>query len=170
MWTLINCPLRFVTHEKARKNRPKTLFTWKFAFFFKSFCFQQLLRYYRINPVTSTVIVKKLCWPDQGVNWGLSHSWMRQKIGQNLFFTGKFAFSFKKLCFQQLLMCYRINPVTSTVIVKIPCGPSYIVPWGMSHSRMREKKGQKLFSLESLPFFSKVRVFNNFLCVTELTL
>ena len=63
---------------------------------------------------------------------------------------------FEKFCFQQLLWCYRIIPVTSTVVVKIPCGPSEIVPWGLSHSIIREKIEQKLFSLESLPFFKKL--------------
>ena len=64
LWTLINYPLRFVTLENARKNSPKLFFTGKFAFFFKILCFQQLHRCNRINHVTSTVIVKKLCWPE----------------------------------------------------------------------------------------------------------
>ena len=134
--------------RECEKKQAKNFFSLEsLPFFFKSLCFQQLLRCYRINAVTSWVIVKKLCWPEKGVKWGLSHSRMRQKIGQNLFFTGTFAFFFKKLFFQQLLWCYRINTVTSTVNVKRPCGPSYTVPWGLSHSIMLEKTGQKLFSL-----------------------
>ena len=81
------------------KNGQKIFFTGKFAFFFKKLCFQQLLRCYRIIPVTSGLIVKILCWPVERVNWGFSHSRMRQKIGQNLFFTGKDAFFFRKIVF-----------------------------------------------------------------------
>ena len=143
------------TPECAKKIGQILFFTGKFAFFFKKLCFQQLLRCYRINTVTSTVNVKIPCEPSYIVPWGLSHSIMREKTGQKLFSLESLPF-FKKLCFQQLQMCYRINPVTSTVIARIPCGPSYIVPWGLSHSRMRDKTDQKFFSLESLPFFKVV--------------
>ena len=79
-----------------------------------------------------------------------------RKKGQNFFFTGKNAF-FSKLCvFQQLLRCYRSHVITSTVIVGIPSGPLQNVPWGLSHSIIREKDAKSFFSLESLPFFSKI--------------
>ena len=130
-------------------------FTGKFAFFFKNLCFQQPLRCNRINPVTSTVIVKIPCEPSYIVPWGLSHSRMREETGQKLFFTGKFAFFFKNLCFQ-LLRYNRIKPLTSKASVKTGSGYSQTRPSGLSHSRIREKTGQKLFSIESLPLFQKV--------------
>ena len=88
----------------------------------------------------------------------------------NTFFHWNVCLFFKNLCFQQLLRCNRIIPITSKAIVKIGCGYSQIRPWGLSHSRMREKTGQKLFFTGKFAFFSKVCVFNNFLGVTELIL
>ena len=46
-----------------------------------------------------------------------------RKIDQFVFSSEKFAFFFKKLCFQQFRKCYRYDPITSTVFVKIPFGP-----------------------------------------------
>ena len=109
--------------QECEKKQAKFLFTVKFAFFFKSLCFQQLLRCNRINPLTSKASVKIGCGFSRIPPSGLSHSRIGEKTGHKLFFTGKFAFFFKNLCFQQLLRCYRIIPVTSTVIIKILCWP-----------------------------------------------
>ena len=109
--------------QECEKKQAKFLFTVKFAFFFKSLCFQQLLRCNRINPLTSKASVKIGCGFSRIPPSGLSHSRIGEKTGEN-FFHWKVCLFFKKLCLQKLLMCYRINPVTSTVIVRIPCGPS----------------------------------------------
>ena len=57
IWTPINCHLRFVTLDRARKYRPKSFLQWKVCFYFQNICFQQTLRWYRKDPVTSPVIV-----------------------------------------------------------------------------------------------------------------
>ena len=108
---------------RRRKTRQNLFFTVKFAFLFRNLCFQQTLRYYRNDPLTSTVIVKKTLWTLIKYPWGFSHSIWREIIGHNLFFTGKFAFLFKKLCFQQTHSCYGNDLLTSKVFVKTPCGP-----------------------------------------------
>ena len=69
----------------------------------------------------------------------LNKSW---KFFQLVFSSEKFAFFFKNLCFQQFRKCYRYDLITSTVIVKIPFGPLQIVPWGLSHSKIRENKAK----------------------------
>ena len=169
-WTLMNHLLRSTTLDESGENITKTFFHWNVCLFFKSLCFQQLLRCNRIIPITSKAIVKIDCGYSQTRPWGLSHSRMREKNWTKTFFLWKVCLFFKSLCFQQLHRCYRINPVTSTVIVKTPCGPSYNVPWGLSHSRVPEKLGQKLFFTGNFAFFAKICVFNNFLGVTELIL
>ena len=72
-------------------------------FFLKIFCFQQPLRCFRNDLLTSTVIVRIPCGPLKVVPWRLSRSIIRENSGQKTFFTGKFAFFFKSLCFQRLL-------------------------------------------------------------------
>ena len=109
--------------ENARKNMPKAFLQWKACLnFFKILCFQQPLRCYKNDLVTSTVIVRSSCGLLWIIPWGLSHSIMQEKIGQKLFFTGKIAFFFQRLCFQQPFRCYRNDLVTSTLVVKKPCG------------------------------------------------
>ena len=44
LWTVINCPLRFVTLDNARKNRSKSFLRSENALFFRNFCLQQHLR------------------------------------------------------------------------------------------------------------------------------
>ena len=60
-------------------------------------CFQQPVRCYRNDFITSTVIVKTPFGPPGTVPRGLLHSIVGQKLGQHLFFTGKIAF-FPKIC------------------------------------------------------------------------
>ena len=119
--SLINNLLRFVTTDNGRKNRPKIFLYWKVCLFF-NLCFQQPLRCYRNDLVSSIVFVRTPCWASQIVSWGLSHSKMGEKIGQKLFSLEIMHFFFESLCFQQPRRCYRNDLVTSTVIVKISCG------------------------------------------------
>ena len=72
---------------------------WKCCLFFKNLCFQQPLRCYRNELITSTVIVKTPFGLLKNVLWGLPHQTNREKMGQNFFFKGNFAFIFKILCF-----------------------------------------------------------------------
>ena len=152
--------------------RQYSFYHLKIALFFKNLCFQQPLRCYRNDLITSAVIVRIPFGPLQIVPWGVSHSIIREKRGQNLFFSGKFAFFFKNLCFQQPRRSWRFELVTCTVVARkptIPCGPLYIVRWGLSYSIIRPKLGQNLFITERLPFFQKF-MFCNLVKVTEMTL
>ena len=79
--TLTNCPLRFVTLNNTRKIGPKIFLHRRKGLFFKKFHFQQHLRSWRNDLITSTVLVKKHCAPLQAVPRGLSHSIIREKIG-----------------------------------------------------------------------------------------
>ena len=96
LWTLVNRYLRFVTLDNARKSGLKFFLHWTACLFFKIFCFQESIRCYRNDLLISTVNVRIPCGPLLTFRQGLSHSMVRGQIGQNLFFTGKFAFFFKK--------------------------------------------------------------------------
>ena len=106
--------------KKWEKVDQNLSFTGKFAFFPKKnvfSTFQQPRRSWRIDIITNKVTMKKPWRPLQTVLWGLSHL----KKGATVFFlTGKFAFFFKKLCFQQPLKSWRNDLFTYTVIVRKP--------------------------------------------------
>ena len=91
-WGLSNSNIR-------EKNWPKTFPHWITCLFFKKSCFQQPLRSWRNDLITSIVIVRLVSGPSKTVPWGLSHSIIGGRIGHKLFFTGKFAFFPKKIVF-----------------------------------------------------------------------
>ena len=103
----------------------------------------------------------KPCGPSKIVFWPLFCSIKWEKIAQNLFFTGKIAFLFKKFCFQQPLRSWRNDLSFSTVNVRLAFELIEIVPWGLSNSKTRWKIGQKFFLTGKIAFFSKNCVFNN---------
>ena len=78
--------------------------------------------------------------------------------------------NFWNVFFYRPLRSQRNDLIICTIIVKKPCGPLWIVPWGLLHSIIREKPGQNLLSPERLPFSSKICVFNNLLGSKELIL
>ena len=90
-------------HSLMREKKAKNISSLERLPFFKKFCFQQPPRCYRTDLVTSTVIAKKPWEPLRMVPWGLSHSIIGEKIGQNLFFTGKTGFFFKIFVFNKPL-------------------------------------------------------------------
>ena len=81
-WTLIYCPLKFVTNENKRKIGQNFSFTEKIDFFFKILCFQQPLRWCRTDIVSSTLIVKIHFGPKQFFFWGLSQPIIGQKLAK----------------------------------------------------------------------------------------
>ena len=125
--------------------------------------FQQPLRSWNYGLITSRVLIKIPFGPLEVVSWRFPCSIIREKIGQNLFFTGKIAFFFKNFCFQQPLGSCRKGLITSTAIVLILFGPVLIFPWGLSHSIVREKIGQNLFFTVKIAFFSIFFCFQQFL-------
>ena len=161
-WTLTNCPLSFVTFDYTRKKRPELFFHWKDCLFLSKVCvFQQPLRCYRSEQITSTVVVRIPFGPLQIFPWGLSDSIIREKQGQNNFFLERLPFFSKLYVFQQLLRCYRSDLITCTKNVGIFFGPLQTVPWVLSPSIIREKS-QNLFFTRKIAFFQKF-VFNNLL-------
>ena len=136
----------------------------KLPLLIKSLCFQQPLKHWWNDLITSLAIVRLPSRLLETIPWGLSHSNIRLKSGQEVFLTGKFAFFFqKKLCFQQPLICWRNDPIPSTVIVRLSFGPLKTVPWGLSNSNIREKTAQFFSSLEGFPFFFKKLCFQQHL-------
>ena len=112
--------------------------------FFQKFVFNNLLDFLKFDLITSAVKLKLPRGLLQSVLWDLHTrklDYMRKK-DQNLFFTRKIAFSSKFCVFKQPPRCYRIDLISSTVIVGLPFGPLPIVFWGLSHSIIREKTGQ----------------------------
>ena len=95
-WGLSNSSIR-------EKNWPKTFPHWNTCLFFKELSFQQPLRSWRNDLITSIVSVRLVSGPSKTVPWGLSHSIMKGRIGHKLFFTGKFAFFPKNCVFNNLL-------------------------------------------------------------------
>ena len=87
---------------------------------------------------------------------------MGEKIGQKFFSVERLPF-FRKFVFLTSFRCYRNDLVTSKKNVKDFCRPLQIVQWGSSHSIMRERIGQNLFSAGRLPYFSENCVYNNLL-------
>ena len=133
----------------------------RLPFFSKLYVFQQLLRCYRSEQITSTVVVRIPFGPLQIFPWGLSDSIIREKQGQNNFFLERLPFFSKPYVFQQLLRCYRSDLITCTKSVGIFFGPLQTVPWVLSPSIIREKS-QNLFFTRKIAFFQKF-VFNNLL-------
>ena len=136
-------------------------------FFFKNLCFQHFLRCYRINLYFHSNLSENFVDIDS-LAAEVCHTRECEKKQAKIFSSLESFLFFQNLCFQQPLRCYRNDLVTSTVIVKIPCGFLWIVPWGLSDSIKREKIGQKLFLSWKFAFFSKNCVCNNFLGVTEI--
>ena len=66
-----------------------------------------------------------------------------RKNGPQKFFHWKVCIFFKNFGFQQPLRCYRKGLKTSTLVVKIRCGPLKIALWDFSHSILREKNRPK---------------------------
>ena len=109
--------------ECAKKGK-KLFFTGIFAYFFKNLCFQQPLRCYRNDLLTSRVLVRIPCEPFYIVHYDLLQSIMTQNLRQFFFLHWKVCLFFRKIVFSTTSWCYRIIPVTSTVVVKKPCGAS----------------------------------------------
>ena len=102
-WTIKNCFLTFVMFDIRRKNGPKSFIHREGCLFFKKLCFQQPLKSWRNDLITFKVIVRLVSGPLKTIPWGLSSSNIREKIGQNFFFTGKLAFFSKNCVFNNLL-------------------------------------------------------------------
>ena len=122
---------------------------------FWNVCFYRPLRSQRNHLIICTIIVNMACVPIQYVQWHFSCSIKREKTGQKLFFTGKIAFVFKTLCFQQPFMSKKHALISSRVNVKKICGPVKTVTWCFSHSIIRGRIGQRHLSPWKKLFFEK---------------
>ena len=125
-WTLIYCSLRCVILDYSRKIGEIFFPPENVAFFSKICVFNNelvLQKWY----FYLYIIIRKPIGPLQIVPIvvrSLSHSIIREEIGQNPFFSGKVAF-FSKICVSNKHLCLQKNALkSSTVIVKISCEPS----------------------------------------------
>ena len=119
-WTFIKRSLRFFTIDNRRKKKAKFFSSLKRLLFFQIICFQQPLRCYRNDLVTSPVIVRRL------LDYNLPPSFVpldnaRKKRPKSFLHWAGCLF-FKKLCFQRPVP-HRTDLITSTVSVILPCGP-----------------------------------------------
>ena len=158
--TLINCPLRFVTLNNTRKIVPKIFLHRKSCLLFKKLRFQQPLKSWRTDLITSTVNVKRPCGQLQTVPGGLSQLIIRWKVSQKLLS------AWEQLIFGKFLAIDILGPRETTLSIakqvsNRPCGPSKIDSWPLLCSRNWEKIGQNLFFTGNIDFFLKIFVFNN---------
>ena len=135
-WSLTNCPLSFVTFDYTRKKGQNFFSLERLPFFSKLCVFQQLLRCYRSDVITSTVIFGIPFGPLQNVPWGLSHSIIREKRPKS-FFHWKVCFFFQKFVFNNLLDLLKFGLITSAVKLKLPRGLIQGVLWELSYSITR---------------------------------
>ena len=148
-------------HSIMRKKIGQNLFsTGKIAFFFKFLGFQQPLRCIEMKwSCNLHSLCQNTCGPTKTVPWGLSHSIRRERRSKSFLYWEDCHF-FKYFCFQQPLRCYRIDLVTSTVIVRLPCWPL----WSEEEVKIWR------FYTGKIAIFSNIFVFNNLLGATELIL
>ena len=128
MKTLINLTLRFVTLDNTRKKGPLFFFlTGKIAFFFEKLFFQQPLKSWRNDIITSTVIVKELFWHLKTVPWGLSQLILLRKVSQKLLSL------WEQLIFEKILAIDLLGPRDKLLspakyLSNKTCGPSKKFP------------------------------------------
>ena len=166
--TLEKCFLTFVMFDITGKNGPK-IFSPEHSYFVKCLFLSTSKvpkkRWHLLHNICQNTLwtLVRCCSPI------ISCSKIGEKIGHNVFFIRMFPFYLKNFIFHQPLRSWRIDLITSTVFVGKPVGPLQFVPWGFLHSMFREEKTPKyLYSLESLPFLSKVCDFNNLLGLKKM--
>ena len=116
--------LRFVILDKTRKVGQLIFLHWKYFLFFKTFCFQQSLRFKRKALITSTVVVKLPAGTVKIVHWGLSLSIIREKVDAEKSYSLESLPSFSKHCvFNNLLGVTEMILWLLTANFRIPVGP-----------------------------------------------
>ena len=155
IWTRKTCPLRFLTLDNTRMNRPDSLLHWKGRLFFQKFVFS-----------TTTKVLNNWCFnfhsKCQKTLWTLMKLYFRcitldntRKIGPKSFVPVKAAL-FWNVCFYRPLRSYRNKLITCKITVKRPCKSLQSVLWGFLHSIREEKIGQNVFFTVTVAFFHKV--------------
>ena len=121
LWTLINSFRKFVMYYNTRRSRPKSfhlidcLFLQKFMFSATSWVMKKFSYNFNINcQVTLWNLIS--C----SLTFVMFYNTRRNR--RKSFYTGRVAFFFKNLCFQQPLGSWRNFLITSTLIVRLPCG------------------------------------------------
>ena len=167
--TLEKCSQKFVTLDNTRIIRPKIFLHWKFYRFLSKNCTSSnLLGSEGMVLWLAQRLPKGIVHPHKKLHEAY-HTGYYGKCLSNNYFHWKGCLFFGNLCFQQHLRCSRNDLITSTVIVRILFCPLQTVPWGVSHSILREKIGQNLFFTGKVAFFySKFCVLNNILGPEEV--
>ena len=150
-----------VCHTRLYEKKAKIFSSLeRLPFFSKLYVFQQLLRCYRSDLITSTKIVGIPFWtltkcPLRFVT--LDYTRKNAKI----FFSLESLPFFSKICFQQPLRFFKIwsyyfrseTQITSWTLTK--CSLRFVI---LDNSIIGEKKGQNLFFTRKVAFFSRIYV------------
>ena len=123
LWTPIRSSPTFVMFCNTRRNRRKSILHWKGCLFLQKFMYSAtswVLKKWSFNfNINCQVTLRTLisCFRT------FFMFYYTRRNRRNLFFTGKVAFFFKSLCFQQPIGSWRNDLLTSTLIVRLPCRP-----------------------------------------------
>ena len=158
----------FAILGNRRRKGPKVFFPKDDSLHSEKFV-SRFFRSYRNDFSTLTIIIKKTCRPLFVISRGFSHSKTWEKKAKTLCHL-EITFFFEKFG-SGLLGSKRNHLLACKLPVKIPFNaPSNCSLTFFMSDKTRKKRPKSFFSLETLPFFAKVCVFNNFSCVTEMTL
>ena len=163
--TPISCSLTFVLFYNTRRSRRKSFLHWKVCIFLQKFMFSATSWVLKKWSFNFNIKLITLWRTPIIVPWRLCCFKIREEIGEKLFFTGKFSSFFKSLCFQQPLGSWRNDPLTSTLIVKLPCGTpiscslTFVLFYNTRRSRRKSFLHWKV---------SKIYVFSNLLGPEEM--
>ena len=155
--------------SSRRKKGPSFFLIVKLAVFLET-CFYHPLRSYRIDLITCTLIVTNNCRHLYVVPWGFLILDSMRENWQIKFISERLAFS-SETCvfnFSTTFFCYRKDLITCTITVKLSHGDRYFVPWDLSFSIIRGKKGQNFFFTGTIALFWKL-VSNGLLRIIKTT-
>ena len=144
-----------ICHVRYYEKKYATIFfRGTFAFFFKNLCFQQPLRYYRNDLITSSVFVRISFRLLQIVTWCLWYSIIRERNTSISLVTGKIAF-FRKFWFSTSKILrkwsYRLQNTPQIALCALKsCSLTFVM-----FDIFKEITPQGFFSLKILPFFQK---------------
>ena len=162
-WGNLQTVLWGLSHSIIREKEGHNFFlTGKIAFFLEKMFFQQPLKSWRNDLITSTVNVKRPRGHLQTVPGGLSQVIRRWKFSQKLLS------AWEQLIYEKILALDLLGPRDKFLLFaenlsNKPCGPWKNVSWSLSCSKKWEKEGQNLSFTGKSAFFPKIFEFNNLL-------
>ena len=122
LWTLINCFRKFVMYYNTRRSRPKS-FHWKDCLFLQKFVFTATSWVMKKWSYNFNIICQVTLWTPIRCSPTFVMFCNTRRNRQKSFLHWNGCLFYKNLCFQQPLGSWRYGLITSTLIVKSPCGP-----------------------------------------------